>query len=372
MRKVILLITILMPATSNATFTCSMLNGAYVYSQESPQVYLGFFGNGYASDSIMNSYGSYGSSYSSTSVRNEFGTYGSPFSSYSANNDYTSTPPIIYKNGEQLGYLTTNDYLLDNLSLTLIDSECSFSATAPDKMPLAPQSMNASDGDYADKIVLSWSPVTGATSYTIYYSTSLDGNKYALAPVTSTSLDVTGAVLDQIYYFWPQANNADGSGLLGSPDSGYITTLTNYTLTVDLTSAVTTGSGSVVSTGDNSIDCGSLCEASYPAGTKVILTANPDESSTFFMWSSIDCEDGFYANPCTLTMNGDLSTLVAFDLKGDLDADGNIGVEDAVLGLQVLSGMSPSNVNGWGKLNDSEHVGLPEVLYIMDVLGNTP
>jgi len=53
--------------------TCSDLDGSYVYSQESPPVYLGFFGSAYASESIMNIYGSYGSSYSSSSVRNEYG-----------------------------------------------------------------------------------------------------------------------------------------------------------------------------------------------------------------------------------------------------------------------------------------------------------
>ncbi|GAJ15671.1 unnamed protein product, partial [marine sediment metagenome] len=73
--------------------TCYDLDGSYVYSQESPPVYLGFFGSAYALDSIMNQYGTYGSEYNSKSVRNEYGSYGSEYGMYSANNNYAFYPP---------------------------------------------------------------------------------------------------------------------------------------------------------------------------------------------------------------------------------------------------------------------------------------
>jgi hypothetical protein len=122
--------------------TCADLDGAYVFSQESTPVYLGFFGSQFSSDSIMNEYGTYGSPYSSLSVRNEYGTYGSPYSSlsvrneigtygspysmYSANNDYASAPPKIYKYGVLFAYLTTNSLINGGVSLAAIDSSCTF------------------------------------------------------------------------------------------------------------------------------------------------------------------------------------------------------------------------------------------------------
>lgn len=68
--------------------------------------------NQYAVDSFLNSYGPYGSKYSVTSIWNEYGLYGSKYSMYSAFNPYASDPPAIVLDGEVIGYLTTNRYLL--------------------------------------------------------------------------------------------------------------------------------------------------------------------------------------------------------------------------------------------------------------------
>ena len=57
----------------SANLTCADLNGAYVFSQETTPVYLGFFGSSIASDSIMYEFGAYGSSIRLQSVRNENG-----------------------------------------------------------------------------------------------------------------------------------------------------------------------------------------------------------------------------------------------------------------------------------------------------------
>lgn len=79
----------------------------------------------------MNDYGTYGSEYSSKSVRNEYGSYGSKYSTYSANNEYTSIPPIIYKNGFSIGYLTTNKFKAGGVSLSVIDASCIFYSSSP-------------------------------------------------------------------------------------------------------------------------------------------------------------------------------------------------------------------------------------------------
>jgi hypothetical protein len=91
--------------------TCSSLDGAYVYSREEPPVYLGFFGNQFALDSILNKFGTYGSSYNLTSVRNTYGTYGSPYSIYSV----ASPPNCLHRQIASFsgGFFVSNRISLD-------------------------------------------------------------------------------------------------------------------------------------------------------------------------------------------------------------------------------------------------------------------
>jgi hypothetical protein len=122
--------------SSQFTLCNTTLNGAYIVAQDSSNTYLGFFGNEYASESIMNSYGSYGSPYATTSVRNDYSQYGSAYGLYSPNNPYSSNPPLIIKSGQLIGYLTNNSIIAGGISLSTIDSLCSgfvysFTAAAP-------------------------------------------------------------------------------------------------------------------------------------------------------------------------------------------------------------------------------------------------
>jgi hypothetical protein len=111
--------------TQAGFFSCSDFDGAMVFSQEDEPQYLGFFGSEFASDSINNSFGSFGSSFSSTSMRNSFSSYGSNFSSFSAFNEFASDPPIVVKNGKNIGHITTSR-LVNGVSLSSIDAACSF------------------------------------------------------------------------------------------------------------------------------------------------------------------------------------------------------------------------------------------------------
>lgn len=58
-------------------------------------------------------------------------------------------------------------------------------------------------------------------------------------------------------------------------------------------------SGTISST-PAGIDCGSSCTASYPAGTRVTLTAAADSGSTFAAWSGGGCSG---SGTCTVTMD---------------------------------------------------------------------
>jgi hypothetical protein len=104
-----------------SALTCADLDGAYVVSEESPQVYLGFFGSPSAVDSIENPFGTYGNP---SSVRNTSGPYGSSSGAYSANNPSASTPPLFGKFEAAIGYLSNNTFLSGSVSLASIDASC--------------------------------------------------------------------------------------------------------------------------------------------------------------------------------------------------------------------------------------------------------
>jgi len=61
--------------------------------------------------SISNEFGPFGGQFSNTSIFNEFGSYGGEFSSMSPFNPFSSSPPRIVQNGQNVGYLTVNQFM---------------------------------------------------------------------------------------------------------------------------------------------------------------------------------------------------------------------------------------------------------------------
>ncbi|RYD15767.1 MAG: hypothetical protein EOP90_07420 [Lysobacteraceae bacterium] len=125
------LVTAILWSSSAVALTCQELDGAKIFSQEQPSVYLGFFGNKFASDSVNNQFGDYGSPFSNESVRNQFGPYGSPFDTYSARNRFSTSPPVIVRGDDPLAFLSTNTLLSPRVSLDEVDAACNFYAMEP-------------------------------------------------------------------------------------------------------------------------------------------------------------------------------------------------------------------------------------------------
>ena len=219
---ILILLTLYLPYDFAAAQTCATLDGAYVYSQESLPVYLGFFGNQFAIESISNQFGTYGSEFSNLSVRNPFGSYGSSFGTYSANNAFTPTPPAIYKWGDLVGFLTTNSSIFGGLPLATIDANCAFFSVSPRTYDFIPVGLNASDGTFTDRIELTWSPSAGALLYGVYKAESLTGSKSLLGTVVTAGAVVTGLQPGVTYFFWISAINSFGESLLSDPDTGFI------------------------------------------------------------------------------------------------------------------------------------------------------
>ncbi len=292
--------------------TCLDLDGSYVFSQEAVPTYLGFFGNQFASNSVMNRFGTYGSQFSSLSVRNQFSNFGSPFGTYSANNNISSKPPRILRNGSFVAYLTTNPVFVNGVSLATIDASCTFFSSSPvtdTPLPAAPTSVSASDGQYSDAIEVTWDPVPGADNYVLFRSESISDTLEFVAETSDTVYPVFEGTLGKVYWFWVAASSDSVLGELSEPDSGYIAPASSsFSLTVTKSGV---GSGRILSS-PGGIDCGSTCTAEYPESTVVTLTVTSDVGSTFAGWSGA-C---IGKTPCVVTMN-DAKTVAAEFAKDD-------------------------------------------------------
>ena len=126
MRKYVLLTTIGLVTIPNvfAEEVCGLVNGSVLIAQDSKNTYLGKIASPYQSDSIFNEYGAYGSEYNTGSIWNEYGTFGSEYNSYSATNSYTTTPPMIIKNKQVIGYLSANKNMRGAISPNLLKALC--------------------------------------------------------------------------------------------------------------------------------------------------------------------------------------------------------------------------------------------------------
>jgi fibronectin type 3 domain-containing protein len=125
--------------------------------------------------------------------------------------DSTGTPELIY-----------NYFVKANIAYGSSD------LSAPDaghrKLP-APTGVSASDGTYEDKVLVTWNPVNGATSYQIFRAEGMFDAKTQLGTVTGqskTSFNDTTATLGTFYYYWVKAVSKNGASDFSDPwDTGY-------------------------------------------------------------------------------------------------------------------------------------------------------
>jgi fibronectin type 3 domain-containing protein len=85
----------------------------------------------------------------------------------------------------------------------------------------APANLLASDGTATDKVSLTWTASSGATSYKVYRATSFAGAKTLLSsPVVTTFAD-TSATPGVTYYYWIQACRGVRCSVLGVYNTGW-------------------------------------------------------------------------------------------------------------------------------------------------------
>lgn len=88
----------------------------------------------------------------------------------------------------------------------------------------APTNTLATDGDFTNKITVSWAPVANATGYQVWQNTSNEFFTATQAILTAaTTVDVLSNVVAGVqYWFWVKATNAVATSAAGTPDSGWI------------------------------------------------------------------------------------------------------------------------------------------------------
>ncbi len=89
-------------------------------------------------------------------------------------------------------------------------------------LPGQPQNLRASDGTDKEKIVVTWSSVTGAARYEVWRSTTgNDADFTRYGETTSTSFNDTAPTMCQVFWYRVRAGNAAGWGTDSVADSGY-------------------------------------------------------------------------------------------------------------------------------------------------------
>ena len=87
--------------------------------------------------------------------------------------------------------------------------------------PAPPTGVSASDGTSGNSVTISWNASNGATSYSVYRSTTAGTQGTLLGPATSTSFNDSTPTPGTTYYYGVTATGAGGTSALSAQDSGY-------------------------------------------------------------------------------------------------------------------------------------------------------
>ena len=91
-----------------------------------------------------------------------------------------------------------------------------------DQLPGTPGNLNASKGEYEDKIRVTWSPASGAKRYEVFRRSSEGGPYDQIAETTGTSYDDEDNLVPcQSYWYKVRACNENGCGNFSAPAEGW-------------------------------------------------------------------------------------------------------------------------------------------------------
>ena len=88
-------------------------------------------------------------------------------------------------------------------------------------IPSPPANVQASDGTFTDKVQITWTASSGATSYEVYRADTEGGAKTLKGSPETNSFDDTTAVAPTVYYYWVKAVNASGASGYSAFNTGW-------------------------------------------------------------------------------------------------------------------------------------------------------
>lgn len=93
----------------------------------------------------------------------------------------------------------------------------------------APTNVAASDGTYTNKVLVTWSAVSGAGNYEVWRNILASTNSSGLiANTVATTYDDTNVTANVSYYYWVRAKNPSVTSEFSLPNSGYASTGNAY------------------------------------------------------------------------------------------------------------------------------------------------
>jgi hypothetical protein len=91
----------------------------------------------------------------------------------------------------------------------------------PTPVQASPGNVQASDGLYTDKVLVTWKSAPGATSYKVFRATSAGGAKTEIGNPTAAQYNDTAAAAGTTYYYWVKACNGSNCSGYSANDTGW-------------------------------------------------------------------------------------------------------------------------------------------------------
>ena len=129
----------------------------------------------------------------------------------------------------------------------------------------------------------------------------------------------------------------------------------------------TSGAGSLLVNGIAVQDAGSGIACQYPAGTVISVTAVPDKGASFAGWSGASAET---AQTVSITVSENLNLTAAFQeaVRGDVNADGECTIADAVMLVQYLLGKGSVTVPEQADLDGNKRLNAVDLSLLKHIL----
>jgi len=84
-----------------------------------------------------------------------------------------------------------------------------------------PTNLQASDGTYSNKVLVSWTASSGATFYKVYRAARATGTRSLLGSPTGTTYNDTSATVGKTYYYWVVAYRGSRYSAFSGYNSGW-------------------------------------------------------------------------------------------------------------------------------------------------------